>query len=482
MPAPPVHYAWRPLEGLTDPAALASPDMRAFTKVWQKQRAQLAELGVLDEFQERLARQLSIETGVLERLYDLSRGLTVMLVERGFHASLIAHGDATMDGDRLVEILHDHREGLAMVMDLIGGTRGLTVGWIKELHALLTRHQTTADGVTQAGQRVQIPLLRGAFKQRPNNPLRADGMVHEYCPPEHVLSEMDRLVADCEALPAELPEVRAAWLHHRFTQIHPFQDGNGRVARALASFEFIRAGLLPLLVERDDRDTRYFPALEAADHGDLQPLVTFFADCMSRVLLRASAAAETLITSKRDLAAVLRVGRKKIQARSATQPAMADQNRLTALASVVRTQFQSLKESITADIPGVSATIEQPAAGEESRYFRETLLLARRNGYGISSSAPRTWIRLRLETDRHRTDIVALLNSLSGSTTGVCALDAVIVLYQALGEGDTPDAYFLDIEPLLLSGDETEPDQYDRIAAWFETMKVHATAQWIQFL
>jgi len=22
------------------------------------------------------------------------------------------------------------------------------------------------------------------------------------------------------------PEIEAAWLHHRFTQIHPFQDGN----------------------------------------------------------------------------------------------------------------------------------------------------------------------------------------------------------------------------------------------------------------
>jgi len=36
-------------------------------------------------------------------------------------------------------------------------------------------------------------------------------------------------------------EVRAAWLqHHRFTWIHPFQDGNGRVARALASLVFLK--------------------------------------------------------------------------------------------------------------------------------------------------------------------------------------------------------------------------------------------------
>ena len=43
------------------------------------------------------------------------------------------------------------------------------------------------------------------------------------------------------------PEVEAAWLHHRFGQIHPFQDGNGRVARALATMIFLRAGFVPLV-------------------------------------------------------------------------------------------------------------------------------------------------------------------------------------------------------------------------------------------
>ena len=56
----------------------------------------------------------------------------------------------------------------------------------------------------------------------------------------------------------------AAWVRHRFTQIHPFQDGNGRVARLLATLVFSRAEWLPLVVRRDDR-VRYLDALEAAD-------------------------------------------------------------------------------------------------------------------------------------------------------------------------------------------------------------------------
>ncbi|MDR3602618.1 MAG: Fic family protein [Desulfosporosinus sp.] len=33
--------------------------------------------------------------------------------------------------------------------------------------------------------------------------------------------------------------VKAAFLHHVFVQIHPFQDGNGRIARLLTSFVLI---------------------------------------------------------------------------------------------------------------------------------------------------------------------------------------------------------------------------------------------------
>jgi len=33
-------------------------------------------------------------------------------------------------------------------------------------------------------------------------------------------------------------DVEAAWLHHRFVRIHPFQDGNGRMARLLMAYVF----------------------------------------------------------------------------------------------------------------------------------------------------------------------------------------------------------------------------------------------------
>ena len=97
---------------------------------------------------------------------------------------------------------------------------------------------------------------------------------------------MDRLIELHEAHASIPPEVEAAWLHHRFTQIHPFQDGNGRIARALATLVFVKAGWVPLVVRNEECD-RYFDALGLADRGDLGNLVKLFAGLQKDGFLKA---------------------------------------------------------------------------------------------------------------------------------------------------------------------------------------------------
>ena len=89
------------------------------------------------------------------------------------------------------------------------------------------------------------------------------------------------------------PEVEAAWLHHRFTQIHPFQDGNGRIARCLASLVFIQARWFPLVLTRDDRPT-YISALEDADKGDLSNLINLFAKRFQASIVAISTSAKLI--------------------------------------------------------------------------------------------------------------------------------------------------------------------------------------------
>ena len=63
------------------------------------------------------------------------------------------------------------------------------------------------------------------------------------------------------------PIIKASWLHHRFTQIHPYQDGNGRVARALTTLTLLQSNLLPLVIDRGLR-VEYIRALEVVDAND----------------------------------------------------------------------------------------------------------------------------------------------------------------------------------------------------------------------
>ena len=79
--------------------------------------------------------------------------------------------------------------------------------------------------------------------------------------------------------------VKAAFLHHAFAQIHPFQDENGRIARLLASLALIREGLFPFSLDREER-SNYIDALEHADRGLYQPLVDIIASNQIASIMR----------------------------------------------------------------------------------------------------------------------------------------------------------------------------------------------------
>lgn len=67
----------------------------------------------------------------------------------------------------------------------------------------------------------------------------------------------------------------AGLFHHKFLQVHPFVDGNGRVGRELFNFILRRNGFPPVIVPVSRRD-EYMECLELADEGDPAPLLRFF--------------------------------------------------------------------------------------------------------------------------------------------------------------------------------------------------------------
>jgi len=285
-----VSYKWRPLEGLPpDASTLTDNELESLHEVWMDQRDSLGKADALKRFTGELHRQWAIETGIIEGAYSLDRGITQALIERGIDAALIPHEPTEKSPELVARIIQDHLDALDGMFDFIKGQRELTTGYIKELHASLLRHQATYTVIDQLGHEFDKPLEKGVYKILPNNPTRGDGSVHEYCPPDHVASEMDRMIdLHKEHASRGVPtEVQAAWLHHVFTQIHPFSDGNGRVARAIGSLIFLKADWFPLVITRDDR-VKYLDALESADHGDLRPLVALFGQSQKRALRQAT--------------------------------------------------------------------------------------------------------------------------------------------------------------------------------------------------
>jgi Fic family protein len=101
-------------------------------------------------------------------------------------------------------------------------------------------------------------------------------IVHEGADIEHVPSLMRELAADLNADSNSPDIVRAAMAHLNLVMVHPFRDGNGRMARCLQSLVLARSGVLsPVFMSIEEylgRNTQaYYDVLAAAGGGSWQP-------------------------------------------------------------------------------------------------------------------------------------------------------------------------------------------------------------------
>ena len=288
---------WRPLTGMPDGAHdWLVPGHAELSEEWAAIRAGLKNRdeprAFLDKWLEERGRAFAIETGQIEGLYTLKAGITEQLIAEGLEGVVHSHTVENVEDRTIKGLLADQETAYTMLFEDIASGRPLTQHAVKSWHQLVTRHQETVAGLTADGRRVQVPFRRkGVWKNRPNNPRRLDGVVHEYCPPEVVQDEMDRFFALHGTIQAERYPVyvEAAWMHHRFVRAHPFQDGNGRVSRMLMAYAYIRRGEPPPVITAAGRED-YINALEDADGGDLKA----FSDYLGRLALVTLGAAVSL--------------------------------------------------------------------------------------------------------------------------------------------------------------------------------------------
>ncbi len=272
-------WRWTPLEGMPDGAgSWALPGQAEQEAAWADHLDALKRDAARERFMQGWLRErvraFAIETGQIEGLYTLRYGVTEQLVAEGFAGVVGAHTREALEDKTIRGLLEDQEAAYDMVFEDVASGRALSEHMVKSWHQLLARHQETVTALDLAGRRVAVPFrTKGRWKTQPNNPRRADGQVHEYCPPEQVQSEMDRFFALYEGVRNRgYPvNVEAAWLHHRFVRTHPFQDGNGRVSRLLMAWAYLKRSLPPPVITAEGKPA-YLNALEIADGGDLKAL------------------------------------------------------------------------------------------------------------------------------------------------------------------------------------------------------------------
>ncbi len=114
--------------------------------------------------------------------------------------------------------------------------------------------------------------------------MKLDGTIHRFCEHTRVTGEMERLIDWYEEHHKQLHPVElASEIHHRLVAIHPFADGNGRVARLVMNLILMQADYVPAIIRDEDRE-EYYTALEAADEGNIEPLLAMVEGEVARTL------------------------------------------------------------------------------------------------------------------------------------------------------------------------------------------------------
>ncbi len=131
--------------------------------------------------------------------------------------------------------------------------------------------------------------------------------VHFQAPPaSHVQAEVTAFLSWFEGNAAIDPLLKACIAHLWFVTIHPFEDGNGRIARAIADMALARSEgssqrFYSMSAQIRAERGAYYRALEEAQGGDLDvtPWVMWFLGCLDRGLDRAEVALSVVLRRAR---------------------------------------------------------------------------------------------------------------------------------------------------------------------------------------
>ena len=178
----------------------------------------------------------------------------------------------------------------------------LSQNFIRTLHKTLLREDYTVYRDLPDGQQTSYIVHAGQYKTRPNSVITRYGDRFEYASPEETPGLMTDLVDWYNTVE------QAALFHYRYIRIHPFEDGNGRIARLMVNFILTRHDY-PMIVVRSRKKSEYLEALHQtdievgpvpsdgahADIKDIHPFLKYFNELVATEVYN-----DVLFVSERD--------------------------------------------------------------------------------------------------------------------------------------------------------------------------------------
>jgi Fic family protein len=480
---------WRPIDDLpTNWELLIDPQVPALVKTWLDQAAELRERKSFHEFEKRLRRQFAVETGAIENIYRISDGATKTLIEKGLDAALLSHDDTDEPPDVVVARIKDQYRAIEGLYQFVSHQRQLTKSYILELHQVLTEHQQTHEARDTLGRYVRAELPRGRWKMMPNNVEGPDGFFFEFCPPIQVESEMDSLLRfhfqHEKALVS--PLVEAAWLHHRFSLVHPFADGNGRVARCLATLVLLRARWLPLVITRSDKPS-YIAALRTADDGDLSSLIAMFGNLQRRAIREALSVGEETLRESSRIQGILDGLKIALEKRREEKNDLISQSLqvATALQFTAKSRLQDLAHDISDTVKTVDQAYKAfaygAASGDANAHYNyhQIVQCARQLGYYANMSGFRAWSALALETEV-RTELLFSFHEMGHGSSGVLCCAPMTYTKRPDDDGRTiiGEVVPLAAEPFEFTYAEPAENVNRRFEKWLDECVAVGLARW----
>jgi Fic family protein len=178
---------------------------------------------------------------------------------------------------REYEEMKAHDLGIEYVRSLAADKRPITESDVRDLNRIILKEPFWKECQTSDGQPTRKQIVPGQYKTLPNNVRTATGEMFCFSSPEATPGEMAELMdwfrAGVEDFSTELVSFLSVF-HHRFSVIHPFDDGNGRTMRLMVNYALLRRGYVPIVV-RTESKKEYLGVLSAADAGDVKPFAEF---------------------------------------------------------------------------------------------------------------------------------------------------------------------------------------------------------------